>query len=213
MIRIIFVLICSFFWIGSTFASTLPFTDVASTAPYHDSVKTLYDGGIITNNGDNLFRPNEQMTRDFYVSLVVGIGCKKCEPPSVEDIVKYINTPFVDVSKNNQYYYCIAYAEDVGIAQGYIPDTTGKITCENNTSYSTSPFCASNTISRIEAAAVLLRRANLWNDTLNSANTDKSIAINDVTQYWYGYAKKGIEVGIISLKNDGKIGQNDKITR
>jgi hypothetical protein len=53
-----------------------------------------------------------------------------------------------------------------------------------------SPFCAANSISRIESAAILLRRARLWDDTLNSGTFDKAMSISDVTPYWYGYAKK-----------------------
>jgi S-layer homology domain len=76
-----------------------------------------------------------------------------------------------------------------------------------------SPFCAENTISRIEAAAILLRRANLWSETLNSGTFDKNLIIPDVTPYWYGYAKKAIDAGLIKQKSDGSIGQNEKITK
>jgi hypothetical protein len=57
------------------------------------------------------------MNRDFFVSLAVGIGCHKCETPSIEDILKYPISPFIDLPKTNQYYYCIAYAKDNNIAQ------------------------------------------------------------------------------------------------
>jgi hypothetical protein len=60
---------------------------------------------------------------------------------------------------------------------------------------------------------MLLRRANLWNDTLNSTNTDKTLQITDVSSYWYGYAKKWIEAGVLTLKNNKTIGQDEKITR
>jgi hypothetical protein len=53
-----------------------------------------------------------------------------------------------------------------------------------------SPFCAANNITRIEAAAILLRRANLWDDTLNNSNFDRIFSIPDASTYWYGYAKK-----------------------
>ena len=57
------------------------------------------------------------MNRDFFVSLAVGIGCHKCETPSIGDILKYQISPFVDLPKTNQFYYCIAYAKDNNIAQ------------------------------------------------------------------------------------------------
>jgi S-layer homology domain len=127
--------------------------------------------------------------------------------------VRYNISPFVDLPKINPYYYCIAYAKEYNIAQGYIPDTTGSVNCEDGKNYTSSPFCASNTITRIEAAAILLRRAKLWDDILNSTSFDRNTQIPDVTSYWYGYAKKGIEIGIITPQSDGKIGQDEKITR
>lgn len=156
------------FSMGTVFAIEMPFTDVESTTPYYDAVRDLYVGKIITDNGDHLFRPNDLMNRDFFVSLSVGIGCHKCETPSIEDISKYQISPFIDLPKTNRYYYCIAYAKDNNITQGYVLDTTGKATCENGQQYMSSPFCAANTITRIEAAAILLRRAKLWDDNLNS---------------------------------------------
>jgi hypothetical protein len=133
--------------------------------------------------------------------------------PSVADIIRYRVSPFVDLPKVNQYYYCIAYAEEYDITQGYILNELGQSRCENNQLYTSSPFCADNTITRIEAAAILLRRAKLWDDRLNSTSFDRSVSIPDTTSYWYGYAKKAIEINIITPKPDGKIGQDEKITR
>jgi len=183
----------------------MPYTDVAPSAPYSSAVQELYDGRVIRDDGSHLFRPTELMARDFFVSLAVGIGCKECITPSVDDIIRYNISPFVDLSKVNPYYYCIAYAKEYNIAQGYIPDATGIATCEDTQKYTSSPFCAGNTITRIEAAAILLRRAHLWDDTLNAASFDRSISIPDTTTYWYGYAKKAIEIEIITPRSDGRI--------
>ena len=205
--------ILSLFSLGTVFAAEMPYTDVPAIAPYASAVQDLYDNRIISDDGSHLFRPTELMARDFFVSLAVGIGCHSCMTPSVTDIVRYSVSPFVDLPKVNQYYYCIAYAKEYNIAQGYILNEVGQSTCENSQSYTSSPFCAGNTITRIEAAAILLRRAKLWDDTLNSTNFDRSLSIPDTTQYWYGYAKKAIEINIITPKSDGKIGQDVKITR
>ena len=212
-LRSLIILMLSLFSLGTVFAGEMPFTDVVATAPYASAVQELYDGRIITDDGSHLFRQTDLMARDFFVSLAVGIGCHQCITPSIADIVRYQVSPFVDLPKVNQYYYCIAYAKEYNIAQGYILNEVGQSTCENGSPYTSSPFCAGNTITRIEAAAILLRRAKLWDDTLNSGNFDKSISIPDTTSYWYGYAKKAIEISIITPQSDGKIGQDEKITR
>lgn len=201
------------FWVTSAFASDLPFTDVSQNDIFYSSVKKLYDGGILSKTPDNLFRPNELMNRDFYVSLTVWVGCKKCTIPDQSDFIRYQISPFTDLPKTNQYYYCIAYAADKNITSGYILDQNGQTRCEDGKSYTVQPFCPANTITRIEAAAILLRRGNLWNDTLNNTNFDRSLSIPDTSSYWYGYAKKAIELGIISQKTDGNIWQDEKITR
>ena len=134
------------------------------------------------------------MNRDFFVSLAVGIGCHQCETPTIPDLIKYQISPFIDLPKTNRYYYCIAYAKDNGIAQGYILDENNQSKCENGQQYMSSPFCVDNNISRIEAAAILLRRAKLWDDIENAKNFDRSNPIPDTTSYWYGYAKKAIKI-------------------
>ncbi len=153
------------------------------------------------------------MKRDFYVSLVVGVGCKKCTTPSTEDIRKYTTSPYIDLPKVNPYFYCIAYADGQKIVRGYVLDQNGQTSCQDGNTYTSIPFCAENTTSRIEAAAILLRRANLWNEELNKRNTDFSLKIPDTDKYWYGYAKKAIEVGLIKARSDGSIGQDEAITR
>ncbi len=214
MCRLILFILVSYFSLSITWASDMPFTDVKPTDPYYQAVSDLYAGWVISDTGDHLFHPGDQMKRDFYVSLVVWVWCKKCITPSPSDIVKYIQSPFVDLSKINPYYYCIAYAHDIWVVQWYTPDQTGKVSCEDNHPYTSSPFCEDNQISRIEAVAVLLRRAKLWDDTMNSnSQREKPLAITDTTDYWYGYAKKGIEMKMISQKPDGTIGQDEKITR
>ena len=190
--------------VGSVFAS-MPFTDVKENSSYYEAVKDLYNARIISDDGSGLFHPNLPMNRDFFVSLAVQIGCKECLTPTTEDLIKYHKSPFIDLSKTNPFYYCIAHAETERITYGYILDNNNSASCENGETYSSSPFCAENSITKIEAIAMLLRRANLWNDNLNAGIFDRNESISDVSQYWYGFAKKAIEVGILTKKPDNSI--------
>jgi hypothetical protein len=61
--------------------------------------------------------------------------------------------------------------------------------------------------------AVLLRQAGLWNDLYNSNPYTKNLIIQDVDTYWYGYAQKAVESGLITLSIDKKIFPNEYITR
>ncbi len=185
---------------------------MSESSPYYEAVGTLFANRVISDDGSHLFRPNEPMQRDFFVSLVTTVGCKTCETPTLDDIARFYVSPFVDLPKTNPYYYCIAYAKEHNIAQGYITDLSGNTSCQDGTNYTSNPFCPTNQITRIEAAAMLLRQANLWNESLN-ANPSRSDTISDVTDYWYGYAQKAISIGLIRKNTDNTIRPDEYITR
>lgn len=212
--KMLVVFVFLLFLVKNTSAIDLPFTDVQPSDSYYDAIIGLYDRHIISDDGSGLFHPNDLMDRDFYVSLATTIGCKECLTPSTEELSRYAVSPFVDLQNTNPYYYCIAYAADNDITQGYnIDPYTGKTSCDNGQEYTSSPFCENNKISRIEAVSILLRRANLWDDTKNSGNFFHKETFSDVSNYWYGYAQKGLEIGILNKKSDNSIGQDEKITR
>ncbi len=190
MIRIFLIILAVLCTYATSFAASMPFTDVRPIDPYYSAISELYSARIISDDGSHLFRPGQPMTRDFFTSLVMSVGCTNCAKATPEMVSLYQTSPFVDVRKSNPYYYCIAEAKTMGITQGYILDQTQSTSCEDGTKYTSSPFCVSNSTSRIEATAMLLRRANLWNDTLNLETFDRSLSIPDATTYWYGYAKK-----------------------
>jgi S-layer homology domain len=67
-----YILASIFVWsIPALSAATLPFQDIPLTAPYFESVQSLYEQGIITDDGSGLFKPDSLMDRDLYVALAV----------------------------------------------------------------------------------------------------------------------------------------------
>jgi hypothetical protein len=194
-------------------AAELPFTDVPAGASYYTDLSQIYNVGIIADTPDHLFHPDGLLPRDEFVGTVVGVSCQKCINPSVEDIIHYNTNPFIDILKKNQYFYCISYAKEKEIVRGYVMDNTGKAQCQNNETFSEVPFCPANSVTRIESAAVLLRQAGLWDETKNSNPYEKKMILPDVDSYWYGYAQKALEVGLISIDKDKKVFPNEYITR
>ena len=210
----ILIFICVFIGlINSASAASFPFTDVLPSDNYYEGVKSLYDYGIITNNWDNLFRPNDPITRDVFVWLATSVSCKKCLIPSTEDIIRYQVSPFIDLKKSNPNYYCIAYASEKKIVQWYnIPNLDGTFTCQDNSNYSSPPFCDTNNTTRIEAVAMLLRQAWLWDDIKNT-NYTPAIDITDVSTYWRWYAEKWIQAQILTVKDEKKVYPDEIINR
>lgn len=195
------------------FAETLPFTDVNPWDPFYDAVSSLYTHGIITDTPDHLFRPHDTIERDTFTMLSLWASCKACRIPTVDEIMRYQMPPFPDISPENPFFFCISYAKERGIVQGYALDPSSKTTlCQNGVSYSTIPFCPANTISRIEWVAMLLRQTKLWDDTKNK-NGEKTMNISDVSEYWYGYAKKAVEAGIVFLGPNATFSPDRAITR
>lgn len=198
---------------GSLYADELPFTDVLPWDTYHSAVRQLYEAGIITDTFDHVFRPHDTIDRDAFTALVLGASCQSCTLPTVDDIIRFRSDPFPDVTKANRYFYCISRSKVSDIVQGYMIDpNTGIAWCQDGVTSTRTLFCPSDRISRIEATAMLLREADLWDDTRNQ-DVPRTIAITDVSDYWYGYAKKGIETGLIHFWSGGKIYPDDSVTR
>lgn len=209
------ILLSSFFLFSPSLvlAGELPFTDVPVGTSYYSDLKHMYDAGVIGDTEDHLFHPDALLPRDEFVGITVGVSCRKCIAPSADDILHYNANPFVDILKQDKYFYCISYAKEKEIVRGYVLDASGKAACQDGKTFSSVPFCPVNSITRIEAAAVLLRQAGLWNESLNSGTYQKKMDLPDVDSYWYGYAQKAVEAGLMSPDNNGKISPNEYITR
>lgn len=198
---------------SGAFASDLPFTDVPLQAPYYSDLKRMYQAGVIADTTDHLFHPDSLLSRDQFVGVTVGVSCRKCLYPTPEDIIRYNTDPFADVTKKNQYFYCVSYAKEKEIVRGYVLDRSGHAQCQDGQDFAEVPFCPANNITRIEAVAVLLRQAGLWNETLNIGPYDKKAGFRDVDDYWYGYAQKAVESGLATVSAEGKFSPNEYITK
>ena len=207
-IRILLTFFISIIGIQNTYGEgLLPFTDIKTTDTYYSSVLQLYKQGILTDTDEHLFYPNELIARDLFVWIVVWVSCHKCISPSIEDYIKYQVNPFIDVTKINPYFYCISYWKEKGIIQWYNYDINWSVSCQNNTTFTknenptSTPFCPVNNITRIEAAAVLLRQASLWNEAMNSSLQSQLSFPNNTgdkgMRYWFWYTKKAIQVWLI----------------
>jgi hypothetical protein len=194
-------------------AAGLPFTDVSPTDDYYADLVSLYERGVIPDTPNKRFDPLSLINRDDFVSIVVGVGCKKCLTPTFDDIIKYNVLPFMDFKRDNPNFYCVSYAKEQGIVEGYVVGADGASKCESGDSFTQTPFCAANKITRIEAVAVLLRQAGLWTAALNLSNYERKLTLPDVTESWYGYAQKGIQAGIITQDSSGKIRPDENISK
>ncbi len=149
----------------SVFAFSTPvekvFKDIDKNYKYYNELQTLYDKGMFFPDKNGNFNPKKLLSREEFIWVVSEVSCKKCIKPKIDYdyILKYSDKEtFFDVSKNSKYFYCIAWAKDLGQIKWYDIWTI----CEDWTSSKTkAPFCPKNTIILEEALAILLRASNI----------------------------------------------------
>lgn len=194
-------------------AADFPFSDISTGDPIYSDLKKLYERGVIDSPTDGKFHPEALMDRDEFTSIAIGVGCRKCLTPTLDDILKYRTAPFLDFNVKSPFFYCVSYAKEQGIVEGYAIAGSSSYACQDGKNWEGVPFCAKNKTSRIEAAAVLLRQAGLWDAVKNAAPFQKRVNLSDVSDYWYGYAQKGMEVGILTASPSGTIRGDEYLTK
>jgi hypothetical protein len=92
------------------------FDDLEGVAWAAESIYSLASKGIVNGVGNNEFRPNDNITREEFIKLLIeGFGLT--ESGAITD--------FKDVQKNTWYYTYIASAQKAGIISGYDDGTFG----------------------------------------------------------------------------------------
>ncbi len=167
----IFLYIFLIFWsVTSTFAQQKVediFMDINKNFEYKKELQYLFDQGFIQTNNFNTFSPNNSITREEFLGLLLETNCQKCIKPNTNlDLLSTYSWKdvYYDVNNKSDYFYCIAYWDDKNYIQWYEKNTT----CENWTSSSQAPFCPYNPITNQEALAIIMRTS--WLLTQQSAD-------------------------------------------
>ena len=108
------------------------FADLDTTRWYHEYTDYVIGNGLMNGVGDNRFAPNNNTTRGQLVTVLYRLAGS----PAVEEAAT-----FTDVAGDIWYSAAIAWAEDMGIAQG-VTETR---------------FAPGNTVTREQAATFLYR--------------------------------------------------------
>ncbi|MDD3145170.1 MAG: PKD domain-containing protein [Candidatus Gracilibacteria bacterium] len=180
-----FFLLYFIFFVGNTFADSVPvedvFSDIKKDYKYYNELQTLYDKGMITPDSDGRFNPQKLLNRDEFVGIMMEVSCNKCIAPNVsyDFLTKYESKPlFFDINRTNKYFYCIAGADDSSFVSGYQAGTK----CEDGTlRQDEKPFCPNNAIILEEALAIILRSSGI----LTNSEADivrLKIASGEITQ-------------------------------
>lgn len=169
-------------------ASTLPFTDVKENLWYYDSVKYVYDNGLMIGIAPEKFAPNATLTRAMLVTVLWRMSGSPAAGTS----------SFKDVPKDTWYSTAVAWAEENSIVMGYNGETFGP----------------TDKITREQMAAMFYRYANaVSKDTSVTANMTKYKDSSTVSNWAKPAVKWAIAVGLIKGVADNKLSPLGKATR
>lgn len=89
--------------------STYAFSDLDTTAWYHDAVEYVLEAGLMNGNGDGTFTPTENLSR----AMLVQVLYNKAGKPAVKAKKLY-----TDVGPGDWYYDAVTWATENGVVEG-----------------------------------------------------------------------------------------------
>lgn len=146
----------------------MPFTDVATSAPYYSDIELLYQDNIISGTSETTFSPNQSITRGMIVTLLYRLEGKPA--------VNIATSDFSDVPEEAYFANAVVWAEQHRYVSGY----------------GNGAFGPNDPITREQLAAILQRycidkeylRADIGYDSLlrmSDANQVSTYAIEGVS--------------------------------
>lgn len=137
---------------------TLPFEDVAGGAWYKDAVQYVYEHGIMSGTGKNIFGPDRNTTRGMFVTMLYRI---EKEPP-VNGVALFVD------ARSGYFSKAVHWAQQEGVVTGT----------------STTEFSPNVPMTREQLAVVLYRYAQyLGRDTSKAAELNEFADRGDVSGY------------------------------
>ena len=176
---------------ASAFAAndTSAFSDVKTSAWYHEDVQYVSENGLMKGTGENLFSPDATTTRGMIVTILYRL---EGEPSPTG------TCPFQDVASGKYYEKAITWAAENGIVSGFSADTFGP----------------DQNITREQMAAILYRYATYKKyDVSTAGDLSKFPDADKVSSYAVDAVKWANAAGLINGSNDGKLYPAGNATR
>lgn len=156
--------------------STLPFTDVPEDAWYREAVTYVYQHGLMNGTATDTFSPEQKLSRCMMITVLYRMAGE----PAVAEAAS-----FTDVSADAYYAKAVAWAEQIGLTNGY-PDGT---------------FRPDNSITRAEMVTMLCRYAQKVEGKDTTTRVDvlmEYVDANAVPDYAVQAMAWAVENGIIN---------------
>ena len=165
----------------------LPFADVAANAWYLDAVRYVFSNGVMTGMSRTEFSPDTNLTRAQMVQILYNLEGR----PAVS------GGSFTDVAADAWYASAVAWAKSTGVVQGYDESTFGP----------------EDTLTRAQAAAILMRYAQ-YKGLDTSARAALSFPdAGDVPDWAHDAMQWCVAKGLLQGSDNGALLPNGTATR
>jgi len=175
---------------AETLPATNPFDDVNSPDWFYDYITFVYRHGLMTGTGQNLFRPNLNVTR----AMVVQVLYNKQDRPSVEGL----GSPFADVASDRWYTDAVVWAYHNDIVSGFGDGT----------------FRPGDYITRAHQSIILSNYADIMGIELPTVRALRDFADNaQIRQYARASVEALFQAGVVNGRPDGRFDPQGNATR
>jgi hypothetical protein len=162
-----------------------PLTDITGHWA-EGSIQALYEKGVVSGYGNELFGPNDVVTRAQVMKMAL--------EAFAETDATSTSSNFSDVSSTDWFSTYVATGTAIGIVNGYEDGS----------------FKPDKTVTRAEALKIILEAAGFTDLSDTSGNFTDLDSVRDWFAKYSAFAKKA---GIVSGYNDGTFRGNSGITR
>ena len=160
------------------------YSDVTPSHWAYTAIEDLTKRGIVNGNDDGTFGPNDNITREAFVKMLV---------TAMDSEIMWYETPFKDVAEDAWYYNFVATAVNAGIVNGIEDDFFG----------------VGYNITR-QDICVLIHRAFFAGDTAQDADCND---FGEVSDYAKTAVSVMYEKGILQGDDDGNFNPKKPATR
>lgn len=166
------------------------FSDLSSVPWAEESITALYKAGIVDGKDANNFAPNDNITREEFLKMMM-----LCANITINTEAQ---TTFVDVNKGDWYYDIVASAQELGLVNGV----------------SNVSFGVGENITRQDMSVMIVRLVSSLGIQLNlSSDNSKFADDNEIADYANVSVYTMKRAGIINGYEDGSFEPNAYATR
>ncbi len=164
------------------------FDDLADVSWATDSIMTLYNEGVLSASSDKKFRPNDNVTREEFVKMIVCAFVKDASSTSHR---------FADAQEGAWYNSYLSIAYSLGITKGYADGSFG----------------VGQNITREDMVTICSRTLEIMGNSVVSYSAASFADSSQISDYATEYVNAMASLGVVNGMGDGTFAPKANATR